>query len=231
MAARIESKTSSDTLKFEDVDLPLGTRLQITPRGSGRHFFSTLIGGEPGEYLVVKAPSTNGLTATLSAGEILDLRAFSGLSILTFAATIDSILSRPQNWLCLSYPSWVKSLALRTALRLNVKLAVTAAQITGRGGVTQTQGSLEDLSTKGALLSAIPQFGDLNDRVEVEFAIPVQCLGREVTIKSPAVIRNLRPSSQGQESRYGLEFAGMAQEEQQHLQLFLYEAALQKRAA
>lgn len=214
---------------FNDMKLPVGARLQlILARPAQSSYFSSLIGYVQGEYLLVKIPVEHGLTVPMQEGERITVRVFSGVSVYSFACTIESVLLAPRCYMHLSFPQEIASTPLRQAARVKVNVPVEVRQQDDGHG-EPVAGTISDLSMTGALITSETELGSPGDRIGVSFCFRVQPTNQEVRIRADAYIRSCRRvGANGRQTAphygTGIHFDGVSENEQFMLQHFLYEA-------
>lgn len=216
---------------FEDMQLQVGARLQLTLASQGENnWYSTLIGYVLGEYLLLKIPTDGGLPVPLQEGEHVVVRAFSGVSVYTFASTIESILLAPRDYMHLSFPQQIVVTPVRQAPRVKVNLPVEVSNAPSTHE-NLTRAALSDLSLTGAFIAAHEELGGPGHRITIRFAFRVQPTNQEVRIRTEATIRHCRRlgpngKTDGQTlimHGTGIHFDSMSEIERFMLQHYLYE--------
>lgn len=223
-------------VRFEDANLNVGMKMQLLLQRDRQKTicYSTLIGYETGEYVLLKVPQENGFSVPIQVGDTVHIRVFSGLSVFVFVSYVESILLSPRNCMYLSFPPAIHAIPLRQAVRIKVNLAAKAINRKQAETGSCLEGVLGDLSLNGALLSADSRLGQINDKVSVDFSVRLRSADQSVKIKADAIIRNVRKAAKsriagGDEMDYGLEFSGISQNDEQMLQHFLYESVIERR--
>lgn len=213
---------------FDDMKLQIGARLQLMPaRSQKTTYYSALIGYVAGEYLLLKIPTENGLSVPMQEGEHVTVRVFSGVSVFTFACSIESILLAPRYYMHLSFPKAIQATPLRKAARVRVNLP---ARIGHAPGTSPGSALLSDLSITGAFIATEGEAGAPGEKISVAFTFRIQPTNQEVRIEAQATIRSCRPLNANGKPvagnwRFGagIEFDSMEDSDQVMLQHYLYE--------
>ena len=167
---------------FKDINLQIGTRLQMTLQ-HGPVYYTEFIGYVEGEYLIVKIPFENGLSIQVQLDEQVTMRIFAGVEVFTLICKIKTIFKAPYYYMHLSFPTDIKSVALRGAVRAKVKLP---AQVNGKAGV------IIDISATGAGIIAGNMLGQLNEEALITFDFPIKPSNQNAHIDVHATIRSVQ---------------------------------------
>lgn len=167
---------------FKDINLQIGTRLQMTLQ-HGPVYYTEFIGYVEGEYLIVKIPFENGLSIQVQLDEQVTMRIFAGVEVFTLICKIKTIFKAPYYYMHLSFPTDIKSVALRGAVRAKVKLP---AQVNGKAGV------IIDISATGAGIIAGNMLGQLNEEALITFDFPIKPSNQIAHIDVHATIRSVQ---------------------------------------
>ncbi|MGZ8232025.1 flagellar brake domain-containing protein, partial [Methylobacter tundripaludum] len=132
---------------FKEINPQVGARLQMMLQHGAKPsiYYTELIGYVDGEYLIVKMPFENGLSIQVNTGEQVTLRVLAGVDVFTLTSRVKTVFKAPYYYIHLSFPTDIKSIALRGAVRAKVNLPV---QINGVTGV------ISDISVTGAAIVA-----------------------------------------------------------------------------
>jgi len=146
-------------------------------------YYTELIGYVDGEYLIVKMPFENGLSIQVNAGEQVTLRILAGVDVFTLTSRVKTVFKAPYYYIHLSFPTDIKSIALRGAVRAKVNLPV---QINGVTGV------ISDISVTGAAIVADNALGGLNEETLLSFDFPIKPSNQSAHINTSATIRSVQ---------------------------------------
>ena len=176
--------------------LQVGTLLHVkTPGDSSRAAASRLIGFiEQG--LFVTWPTLGGRELSVTAGESLLLRGFSGHAIHSFTSTITAVCRSPFRYLVLSAPAQTEQMPVRRAARVATRLAaylldnIDEASPTASDATTEAQvgeglarlGLLSDLSTGGALVQTSSPAPAVGQKVRLRFHLPMSGFAGSLTL-------------------------------------------------
>jgi len=213
------------TWKFEDLGLPLGTRLslqKLDPDDDARYAVE-LQGVFKDVSLVVGIPAPGGQLVMFRQGQPLLLRAFSGTSVFAFTASVLKVRYVPTAYLHLEYPRTVDGTMLRTRKRVKVRLIAVArrqgAEASDHGVPTQ----VDDLSEGGARLIAKERLGEPGAEFDLVFRLrtPVG----EATLNVRAILRTTAIAENGVGIAHGVQFAGLAPIEMLALEGYVAQSA------
>lgn len=172
---------------FKDINLQVGVRLQLVLQHGVNQliYYTEFIGHVYGEYLIIKMPIENGLAIQIQVGEPVTLRVLSGADVFTLACHVKTIFRAPHHYMHLSFPTDIKSIALRGAARAKVNLPV---QVNGVAGA----GIISDISITGAAITADRALGELNEEALISFEIPIKPINQNVQIDTGVTIRSIQ---------------------------------------
>jgi hypothetical protein len=173
---------------FKDINLQIGARLQMALQHGPKQkiYYTELIGYLDGEYLIVRTPFENGLSVQMKADDYVTLRILSGVDVFTLTCRIQTIFRAPHYYMHLSFPTDIKSITLRGAVRAKVNLPV---QINGIAGA----GVIIDISVTGAGIVADKALGELNEEALISFEFPITPTNQSAHIDTSATIRSIQP--------------------------------------
>lgn len=170
---------------FKEINPQVGARLQMMLQNGAKPsiYYTELIGYVDGEYLIVKMPFENGLSIQVNAGEQVTLRVLAGVDVFTLTSRVKTVFKAPYYYIHLSFPTDIKSIALRGAVRAKVNLPV---QINGVTGV------ISDISVTGAAIVADNALGGLNEEALLSFDFPIKPSNQSAHINTSATIRSVQ---------------------------------------
>ncbi|MGH8854211.1 MAG: flagellar brake protein [Telluria sp.] len=219
--------------EFEAMNLQVGVRLQVMTH---RHLkpvqhFSTLIGYAKDEYLIIKIPVENGVPISITEGDRVTVRVFSGVNVCSFACSVERVFARPLSYLHLSFPTSIQGTSLRGAMRVKAEIPAQVS-LAGRDGAT-INCSLTNVSVTGARVeSSYPLPAD-SDVVTLSFALATPPTNEEVPVNTLAAIRNMTVSPPAPDQpdvySYGVQFVDLDPVHYTLLQNMTYEALLADR--
>jgi hypothetical protein len=173
---------------FKDINPPVGSRLQMSLQHGAKQevYYTELIGYVDGEYMIVKIPIENGLSIQIQVDEQVILRILSGVDVFTLTCKVKTIFRAPYYYMHLGFPSDIKSIALRGAIRVKVNLPVQVNGIAGAGIIT-------DISVTGAAITAVGALGELNEEALVSFDFPIKQTNQSAHIETSVTIHSIQP--------------------------------------
>lgn len=172
---------------FRDINLQVGARLQMALQQGSKQavYYTELIGYVDGEYLIVKIPFENGLSIQIQPEELVTLRILAGVDVFTLTCRIKTIFKAPYYYMHLNYPTDIKSIALRGAVRAKVNLPVQVNGVDNAGVIT-------DISVTGAAITADSSLGEVNQETSIFFEFPIKPTNQSAQIKTSATIRSIQ---------------------------------------
>jgi c-di-GMP-binding flagellar brake protein YcgR len=172
---------------FKEINLQVGARLQMTLQHGAKQaiYYTELIGYVDGEYLIIKMPFENGLSIQTQVGDQVTLRILAGVDVFTLTCRVKTVFRAPHYYIHLSFPTDIKSIALRGAIRAKVNLPV---QINGVAGA----GVICDISVTGAAIVADSALGEPNAEALISFDFPIKPTNQSAHIDTSATIRSIQ---------------------------------------
>ncbi|MBL6985753.1 MAG: flagellar brake protein [Methylobacter sp.] len=171
---------------FKEINLQVGSRLQMTlQRAKQQIYYTELIGYSDGEYIIIKIPFENGLSVQMQVDELVTFRILAGVDVFTLACRIKTIFRAPHFYMHLSYPTDIKSIALRGAVRAKVNLPVQVNGVAEAGIIT-------DISVTGAAITTDTTLGELNTEILISFNFPIKPTDQNARIDTSATIRSIQ---------------------------------------
>lgn len=219
---------------FDAMNLQVGVRLQLVKHRHVRQlpYFSTLIGYARDEYLIVKMPIEHGAPISLTEGERVTVRVFSGVYVCVFACTVERVFARPLNYVHLSFPASIQGTSLRGAMRVRTAMPAQVAS-TARPGLDPVDCVLTNLSVTGARIGLPRPLPQGEEVVQLRFALALPSGAQAIEVDTLAMVRNLtaeKPAPGAPELfSYGLQFVGLDPVQHTLVQNMIYEALLADR--
>jgi c-di-GMP-binding flagellar brake protein YcgR len=149
------------------INVEMGTQVLIQVEGMQERFKSTLIGMDPGSYLIVKFPQLFGLVGKLTTGSSVIVRYISEGSIYGFESEVLETALKPGRLIFLRYPKIVEKHCLRKFKRLSCSIPA-AAQLSDKGTY---EGLILDISRGGCKFSIHTPEGTAVDEAELDMTI------------------------------------------------------------
>ncbi|MFU8787872.1 MAG: flagellar brake protein [Methylobacter sp.] len=171
-------------ITFKDINLHVGTRLQLTlPHGA--IYYTEFIGYVDNEYLIIKTPFENGLSVQMTPGQQVILRIVSRVNVVTLNCIIRTVFRAPYYYMHLNFPKDIKVMPLRDAARARVNLPV---QVNG----VERAGVITDISVTGAGIIADKALGKLNQEASISFDFPMKPTNQNAHIDTSVTIRSIQ---------------------------------------
>jgi c-di-GMP-binding flagellar brake protein YcgR len=228
-----ERELKPQEFDFDAMNLQVGVRLQLLThrRIKPVQHFSTLIGWLKDDYLIVKTPVEHNAPISLSEGERVTIRVFSGTTVCSFACTVERVFGRPLLYLHLSFPRTIKGTSLRAAMRVRVDLPaeLSASWV----GTTSLSCLLTNVSVNGARVELPAALPAEDGEVDLAFTLVSPANEQDVPVRARAAIRNVSALPGGDEEppgfAYGVQFVGLDPVHFTLLQNLTYEVVLADR--
>jgi c-di-GMP-binding flagellar brake protein YcgR len=218
------------SLQFEELRLPLGTRLSVQkldPDDDTR-YNARLHGVFKDVSFVVNIPAPGGSLAVFKQGQPLLLRAFSGTSVFAFTASVLVARYVPAAYLHLEYPRYVECTEVRARKRVNVRLIATTYRENPDGTEHSSRpAQVSDLSSGGARLVARDPLGEQGEELALAFRLKT-AVG-EATLKLHGTIRSIAPQEDGSGHSHGMQFVRIEPMDLLALEGYVARAALAER--
>jgi c-di-GMP-binding flagellar brake protein YcgR len=208
----------------------VGNKVQLLLSGTGGQdaaLSTTLIGYADKQFILLKLPvAANGVPITFYEGEQVSVRVFTGVSVCVFNAQALRSELHPFYCLFLSFPTEVRTLALRNSLRVRADLPC----VVNTGG-NEDSGTLVNLSTSGALIQCPVKGNTVGDRVKIRFQLQSQSDSTPNQLDLQAEVRSASEITvNGAElAQYGAQFVELNAMDQLALQNYGYEVLLSDR--
>lgn len=224
------SQTSESILKFQELNLKIGDRLQLEPPTqlkAGRCIVR-VVGYLESVSLLVTTPFENGVYLPLLENEAVFIRGFSRRCAFGFSTTIQRICKLPFNYLHLSFPNEVRGTIIRKSPRVKTKIITTITFPSGVEAVPQT-GTITNLSSSGAQLMAKKIPGKVGEQVKLAFRVNVHNMDAYLT--TCGTIRRI--FSEGEKKgpdlqvNYGIEFSDLPANDRIILQSLIYQQMIE----
>lgn len=195
---------------FRDMRLKVGDRVQLEPppQMSAGRVTINVVGWVDGESLILSAPMTARGRLALRSGEIVMLRAFTGRNAFAFRSSVLHSLTPPFHLLHLSFPDNVTGIEVRSSPRYRVDLPV---EVGADGGKPAVQARMDNISSTGALVTALEPLGAPGDKLKLAFEVDLH--GVQTRLKLQAVVRAVKTEEENGEAprhRHGVEFVDLA---------------------
>jgi len=213
--------------------MQVGLRLQLITHRQVKpvQHFSTLIGYIRDEYLILKIPFDDGMPIGLTEGERVTVRVFSGVSVCSFACTVERVFGRPMFYVHLSFPTSIQGTSLRGAMRVRAGIAVRV--ISAQPDVPPMDCLLANVSVTGARVDSPQPLPPDESTVDLQFNLLTPPGNRETQVLTRATIKNLavgKPATgQVEVYSYGVQFLDLDPVHYTLLQNMTYEALLADR--
>lgn len=209
------------------IKLNIGDALQLQDFSPDkqRHYVK-LIGYLNKRSVLVSHPMQDQKLLFIKEGQSFLARGFSGTKTYEFNVNVMNVCLTPYPYLHLSFPEQVKTINMRNALRIKIRL-VCSVEIQGASSLAlKIPSTIEDMTICGVRVRSRKELGKLGEDVVVSFRLPID--GEDQLFIVPAVIRNVHIETSIDKSGekivvyHGLEFKQIEGGDSMALQNFIY---------
>lgn len=196
-------------VNLSDLDVPLGTNVQlefISP--PGRHMV-TVLGNIPGRSLILSCPRIKGKNILVRESQIVNVRLMLDTAVCAFSSKIAKSYLEPAAHLHIAYPDYVETSVVRQAVRVETRLISNLEPGDFENSILEmSTGIVVDLSLGGAKLISKEDFGSVNQRMKI--ALNLRIAGYNYVLKVNCEIRSqeIQMLEQVQSSLVDNEFLG-----------------------
>lgn len=233
MSAAPAPELTTHEVAFESLNLQVGVRLQFLThrRIKPVPYYSTLIGFVKDEYIIVKTPADNGAPISLTEGERITIRVFSGVNVCSFGCTVERVFGRPLSYVHLSFPASIQGGSLRSAMRVKTEIPARATSSI-RPGATPIDCMLTNVSVTGARIDAPVPLSAGDELIDLKFALVLPGASQEWQVDTKARVCNVTVEKSGNAEvhSHGVQFTDLDPVHYALLQNLTYEALLADRA-
>ena len=227
-ATGAENAGSDASYDFEEMKLPVGSRLQLqlsTDQDTERHN-AKYLGHIKGVSLLVTTPVVDGKVLFIREGQTFIVRTFTGKTAFGFSASVIRACNAPTPYLHLSYPKQLHGVEIRSTKRLAVNI-IASAQEVDSANAASVPCLIVNVSPSGALIAAAKALGKVGESILVTFRIKLGPI--DGYIETKGIIRSIThvedaAGDDTQKLHHGIQF----KELQQPDILLLHSLAYQK---
>jgi c-di-GMP-binding flagellar brake protein YcgR len=224
------SMESGSSLKFHDLNLKVGDRLQLEPPAKlgAERCIVKLVGYVENVSLLVTAPSENGMYLSLLEDEVVVIRGFSRRNAFGFSSAIRRICKLPFGYLHLSFPGEIQGTVIRKSPRVKTRIITTITSPDAGDAASQT-GTIVNISSTGAQLTARNFFGEVGKTIRLAFRINLHNIDAYLT--ACGTIRRIFTDEDEKEAdpqaSYGIEFHDLNPNDRMILQSLIYQQMIE----
>lgn len=220
-------------MRFEELSLTVGTRLNITIIGQDykKHDCEAVIVGYfPGKTLVLTVPNKPP-QVLLREGLNIEANVPMGEGVAHFSSSIEEVRDSLVTYLDLEYPAGVHLKTLRKNMRFSIDTPIEVNAHTGLGmTVNAIHGHMLDISENGARIVLEKELTKMVTKITLGVYLSNFGLERDVTVE--AVVRNkakTHPDYPECTFAYGVEFIELNPIERYFLQSFCLNHQIRKK--
>lgn len=222
-----KSKPLTQIEDLLDVKIGIGDTVQLQDTSSDKQrYFVKMIGFLNKRSVLVSHPRQGDKLSFIKDGAGFLVRGFAGTKTYEFNSNVISVCLSPYPYLHLAFPAQVKTINMRGAIRIKLRLVCSIeSQTTG----AKVSAIIEDMSISGARIQATKAFGQVGDAVSVGLRMQV---GEENQVfLVSAMIRNVHQEMDSQTGNeifmHGMEFVQTQSVDLTVLQNYIYKSMLE----
>ncbi|NTV95587.1 MAG: flagellar brake protein [Thiobacillus sp.] len=206
--------TERKTVPFARIRLNVGDSLHMQAVGTAdqAHYPVRYMGGVADASLLTTLPLIDREPMWMRFNGEYIFRGLAGKYIYAFVAKLIKARAHPYPYAHFSWPETVEVRLVRRSPRIKVNLAGRCEKA---GGATLPL-SFIDLSLHGAMVEAGEPLGEIGEAVRITVPILLSEVNRELSLAA-----DIRSVAGGEESRYGLEFHRLADDDVLLLHYFI----------
>ncbi|WP_421852295.1 flagellar brake protein [Marinomonas sp.] len=151
-----------------DLDVPLGTNVQIEFISPPGRYMVKVLGSIQGSSLIVSCPKINGKNILVRENQIVNIRLMLSTHVCAFSSKIAKSYLEPAAHLHIAYPDYVETSEVRQAVRVETRL-ISNIEPNGLATTIAESSSaiIIDLSLGGAKLISKEDFGTVNQTMRL----------------------------------------------------------------
>lgn len=174
---------------FKDLDVPVGTSVQLEFISPPGRYTVKVLGRIPGRSLIVSCPRVGGKNIIVRDSQVVNVRLMLATSVCAFSTKVAKSYMEPGAHLHLAYPTSVDTSEVRQAVRVETRLICSLEAGVGDQPIAETStGVVVDLSTGGCKIVSKTDFGSVNQTMRM--AVNVVIGGYKHILKIQCEIRN-----------------------------------------
>ncbi|WP_210396686.1 flagellar brake protein [Motiliproteus sediminis] len=215
--------------RFAELRVQPGDAFSVETITPPKRYPVRLIGYSEGDSLLVSTPRIQGKTFLLPEGQLLRVRMMADNIACGFETRVLHNCRTPFLYAHLAYPKSIKSVAVRQASRVALKLPAIVAEFEPGAlpGQWPKKGLIIDMSSGGARLHSKEPVAAVGSELRLRFRVMIDTVERDEQVR--AIVRNITEVGQGPEDagyQYGLQFMDVGEEDRIRISGYVYEQIL-----
>jgi c-di-GMP-binding flagellar brake protein YcgR len=222
-----KSMPAAQVEELLDLKIGIGDTVQLQDISSDKQrYFVRMIGFLNKRSVLVSHPRQDEKLSYIKEGAGFLVRGFAGTKTYEFNSNVINVCLTPYPYLHLAFPAQVKSINMRGAVRIKLRLVCSIeSQETG----AKTAAIIEDMSISGARIQAGKPFGKVGEAVSMNLRLQVAEENQVFMIA--AMIRNVHQELDTQTGAeiymHGMEFIQTQSVDLTVLQNYIYKSMLE----
>lgn len=225
-------ETGKERLRFEELKLPVGERVQLETRSGPGRYNVRFVGCFADRGLLLSLPTVRGAPRLPAEGTPVTLRFMALNRACAFASRVQKAQLAPLPLLYLDYPGEGEAVKVRKATRVRSRLIVSLDEVEegALGGGWPRQAICADISLHGARIEASDLLGEVDEELFMTARVKVGAIDQVLLVR--CLIRNLEELDDPYSGEYrivhGVEFFDLDEETQLILTGFVYQQMLRE---
>jgi len=220
--------------RFSELRIRPGDAFSVETLNPPKRYPVRLIGFSDGDSVLVSPPTVQGKTFLLPEGQLLRVRLMADNVACGFETQVIRNCRLPFLYTHLSYPKTIKSVAVRQASRVVLKLPVLMDEFEPGElpGEWPKQGLIIDMSSGGARLHCKKPVAAVGSELKLNFKVTVDSIVRAQQVR--AVVRNITEVGECAEDfayQYGVQFFDVVDEDRIRISGYVYEQIVNSRVS
>ncbi|HEY5718018.1 MAG TPA: flagellar brake protein [Motiliproteus sp.] len=218
--------------RFSELRIRPGDQFSVETINPPKRYPVKLIGYSEGDSILVSPPTIQGKTFLLPEGQLLRVRLMADNVACGFETQVMRNCRLPFLYTHLSYPKAIKSVAVRQASRVMLRLPVVIDEFVKGDlpGEWPKQGLIIDMSSGGARLHCKKPVAAVGSELKLSFSVTIDSVCRPQQVR--AIVRNITEVGECAEDfayQYGVQFKDVEDEDRIRISGYVYEQIIQGR--
>lgn len=155
-------------VKLEDLDVPIGTNVQLEFISPPRRYMVKVLGRIPERSLILSTPRINDKNILVRDSQVVNVRLMLNTHVCAFSSTVAKSYLEPSAHLHIAYPRHVEVSEVRQAVRVETRLISKVEVVVSKMSIAASATAVViDLSVGGAKLISKEDFGAVNQTMRL----------------------------------------------------------------
>ncbi|ETI62136.1 flagellar brake protein [Marinomonas profundimaris] len=151
-----------------DLEVPIGTNVQLEFISPPGRFMVKVLGSIPGKSLILSSPKLKGKNILVRDSQVVNIRLMLSTHVCAFSSKVAKSYLEPAAHLHIAYPSYVETSEVRQAVRVETRLISNVEPTAAATTIGAASSCIViDLSLGGAKLISKEDFGSVNQTMKL----------------------------------------------------------------